>query len=57
MDEISPAAVLGFLLVAGVALDVILRPLPILAPKLVRQRRHLFWAGLVALYSAILLLA
>lgn len=52
---VSLAAAAGLVLLAGCVLDVILRPLPLLAPPAQRRRRRLFWTGLVVLYVAVML--
>lgn len=53
---LSFAAIAGLVVLAGCGLDVILRPLPMLAPAGQRRRRHVFWTALVAVYLAGLLL-
>jgi hypothetical protein len=54
--DVSGLAALALLLLAGVVLDVILRPLPMLAAAATRRRRHLYWGGLVLLYLALMTL-
>lgn len=49
-------AVIGLALAAGIALDVMLRPLPVLAPVRQRRRRHALWAALALGYVALLTL-
>lgn len=51
---LSAAAVLGLVLLAGCILDVILRPLPVLAPRRQRGRRYVYWTALVGIYLAVL---
>lgn len=53
--ELYPAAVIGWLVLLACGLDVVLRPLPMLAPRLQRYRRHALWAAVVAMYLAALL--
>lgn len=48
-------ALVGLLLLAGIALDVILRPLPALASRRRKARRHAFWGVLVLGYLSVLL--
>jgi hypothetical protein len=50
------AAVIGLALVAGCALDVMLRPVPVLAPRAQRRRRHGLWAVMVLGYLVLLTL-
>lgn len=52
---LSAAAVLALLGLAGCVLDVILRPVPLLAPARQRRRRAAFHAGIVALLLLALL--
>ena len=52
--ELYPAAVIGLLVLGLCGLDVILRPLPVLAPRAQRRRRYGMWAVVVALYLAAL---
>lgn len=54
---LSLVAIAGMVVGAGCVLDVILRPLPVLAPASQRLRRHALWAALVALYLGALLAA
>lgn len=54
--EIYPAAIIGLLVLAACCLDVILRPLPVLAPAQQRRRRYAWWAAIVAGYLGALLL-
>lgn len=53
MDEpASVPALLGVLVLALCALDVILGRLPMLAPVRTRARRYAFWTVIVGLYLA-----
>jgi len=56
-EDFPVAGLLGLLVMAAVALDLILRPLPVLASRAQRLRRHTFWAAVVAIFLAMLLLA
>jgi hypothetical protein len=49
-------SLLGLVILAGCALDVMMRPIPMLAGTGVRTRRHLFWAGLAVGYVVLLAL-
>jgi hypothetical protein len=53
--EISIPAIFALALVAGVALEMLVRPLRPFAPRRELVRRHAFWAALVLLYVAMLL--
>jgi hypothetical protein len=53
--SLSLAVIIGLVILAGCGLDVIARPVPLLAPRAQRLRRHAAWAGIVALYLLALL--